>query len=163
MIFTIFKILSGALVLAIASLAVFSGGCAGVAPIRSVNAKPGSSTVVSSRASVPATVGRVFPVVVDFAQVGPAGASVSFTTDPELALMAASLPRSLPPGSSTLSVDLQASVNGLSFLNVFIQEAGGGRAVSIPVQVGAGGPRMESSAGLKPGIGGQLAHFMQVR
>lgn len=130
--------------------------------IRTNQGKPGSSVVVTSRASGTATVDRLFPVVVDFSQVGPGGASVSFTTDPELTLQQP-LPRSVAPGDSSITVQVRASANGLSFVNVFVKEEGGSRAISLPVQVGISGPRMEPSAGLKPGIGGRPANIIQLR
>jgi hypothetical protein len=123
--------------------------------------KPGSAVVISSPAAGAATVDRVFPVVIDFSQVSAGGAAVSFSADPELALQQP-LPSSVPAGSSSLTVNVRPSANGLTFLNLFVKDDSGSRAVSIPVQVGPGGPHLEPSGGLKAGIGGSPIKLMQL-
>lgn len=146
---------------AAAYLILLSGPVEAATADRTNHGKPGSSAVVTSRAPGTVIVDRVFPLVIDFSQVGAGGAAVSFTSDPELTLQQP-LPRSVPAGDSFLTIHVRPSANGLSFVNVFIKEGSGNRALSLPVQVGIGGPRMESSVGLKQGIGGRPANIIQL-
>ncbi|WPB59181.1 hypothetical protein [Xylophilus sp. GOD-11R] len=89
---------------------------------------------VSSRITGQVRTGRPVSVQIAIANVGIAGARLSFSSDRPLKLGAAK-PRRLPPGDSSLTLRATARSPGVHFIYVSLQHDGGGSLTPIPVEV----------------------------
>ena len=131
-----------------------------VAAVQKIN---GAQVLVSYRvtpatgASLPATVSLTFSAVTD------AVASVRFTVDTGLRLLASQSPVPLPLGSSVLDIQAIPEADGLFYLNVFTTQNGATSAMSIPIAVGVAAPKLEAVGLTKPAADGQKIIALPVR
>lgn len=121
-----------------------------------VPAKANGSGIAVSYSVAPHPVGgRPARIMLRFVDVGPGGGLVRLAAEPGLSLLTAPAQRALPAGESMWAVDVQASSDGLAYLDVFTTQGNATSAISIPVQTGAGAENLPVSPHLKTGPQGE--------
>jgi hypothetical protein len=138
-----------------------------VPPMKSAPMKGnGSGVAVQYRVDGTPAVGTPVRIVLSFGGVtDPAGAALRLTTEGGLQMdAAASATATLPAGqTTTVSVDVVPSAEGIAYLHVFTTQNGATSATSIPVQVGKVPATLPAAADMKQDAGGNKIRSTQVK
>ena len=131
--------------------------------VNAVQKSNGSRVILQYKVGTAANAGLPITVNLTFSAVTDAAASVRFTSDAGLRLLASDASVRLPLGSSELDIRAVPDANGLFYLNVFTSQNGATSAVSIPVSVGNGKPKLDAMGETKPSADGEKVISMPVR
>ncbi len=131
--------------------------------ITAVQKSNGSRVVVRYKVSSASGAGVPVTVNLTFGAVNDAAANVRFTSDAGLRLIASQAPMPLPMGSSELDFQAVSESDGLFYINVFTTQNGATSAMSIPVAVGNGKPRLDAMGVTKPSTAGEKIISIPVR
>jgi hypothetical protein len=162
-----------AIVVASLAMGVSLQACADSKPERSapkMTAAPaksnGSGVSVQYRVDGTPQAGVALPVVLSFDGItDPAGASVRLTAEGGLSLAGAGgAQQALPAGqTTTLTVQVVPSAEGIGYLHVFTTQRGATSATSVPVQVGKTPSALPASGTLKQTPDGDKIRSMPVK
>ena len=140
---------------------------AGASPMKSAPMKAnGSGVAVQYRVDGTPAVGAPVRIVLSFDGVtDPAGAALQLTTEGGLRMdAAASATATLQAGqTTTISVDVVPSAEGIAYLHVFTTQYGATSATSVPVQVGKAPAKLPAAADMKQDAGGNKIRSTQVK
>ncbi len=123
----------------------------------------GAKVVLRYKVAQAVSAGVATTVSLTFSDVTDTAASVRFTSDPGLRLLAAQAAVPLPLGSSEVDIQAVADSDGLFYLNVFTTQNGATSAISIPVAAGNAKPKLDAMGAPKPSAGGEKIISMPVR
>jgi hypothetical protein len=151
-------------VAAVSTSNAFPGQSPGAAGLRiAVQKSNGARVVVRYKVAPTTGVGLPATVSLTFSAVTDAAATVRFTSDAGLRLLASQASVALPLGSSALDIQVTPEADGLFYLNVFTTQNGATSAMSIPVAGGGGTPKLDAVGVTKPSAGGQKIISLPVR
>jgi hypothetical protein len=139
---------------------------AGPPAMKSAAMKAGGSGIsIQYRVDGTPEVGATVRVVMTFDGItDPAGATLHMTTEGGLTMGAAPTTLTLPAGrSTTITVDLVPSAQGIAYLHVFTAQSGASSATSIAVQVGKAPAALPAAQDLKQDAHGDQIRSMQVK
>lgn len=123
----------------------------------------GSRVAVRYRVAPAASAGAPATISLTFSGVTDAAASVRFSSDAGLRLLASPAPVPLPAGSSEIEIQAVAEADLLFYLNVFTTQNGITSAISVPVTTGNRKPKLDPMGEMKPSAPGEKIISMPVR